>query len=90
MDSFEWIDETLDFDVLVAGHGVLGTKATFREARQYFLDLVAAVRAGRAAGLPDDSAELAEYVRAALQPTYGEWTHFDQRVAANTAAIIRY
>jgi glyoxylase-like metal-dependent hydrolase (beta-lactamase superfamily II) len=90
VDSFQWIDQTVDFDVLVAGHGVLGTRDTFREARQYFLDLVAAVRAARAAGLVDESDAMAAYVHDALAPTYGAWGHFDDRVGPNAAAIVRY
>jgi glyoxylase-like metal-dependent hydrolase (beta-lactamase superfamily II) len=89
VDSFTWIDENLDFDVLVAGHGVLGTKATFLQARQYFLDLVAAVRAARAAGLEDGSDEMVTFVRTQLAPTYGSWAHFDERIAANVGGIIR-
>lgn len=90
IEGFRWIEENLDFDVLVAGHGGLGTKDTFRQAREYFQELIGSVRAARATGLEDNSSEMVTYVREALDPRYGAWTNFDRRIDANVAAVIRH
>jgi len=90
IESFTWIYDTLDFDVLAAGHGPLGTKETFLEARGYFEDYMAAIRAARAAGLVDNSPEMVSYVRDALTPKYGSWNRFDDRVEQSVAGLIRY
>jgi len=50
-----WIDsiktvEAMDFDILIPGHGPVGTKADAADHRQYFEDLVAAVQLGMDAG----------------------------------------
>jgi glyoxylase-like metal-dependent hydrolase (beta-lactamase superfamily II) len=83
-----WIENNLDFDVLVAGHGALGSMATVREMRTYIEELIAAVRAAQAQALADDSVDVADTVRAALAPRYGTWEHFE-RLDRNVAAVLR-
>jgi hypothetical protein len=73
-----WIESNLDFDLLVAGHGPLGSMDTVRETRAFVEDLIAAVRAAQAAGLADDSDEMHAAVRAALTPRYGDWRGFNR------------
>jgi glyoxylase-like metal-dependent hydrolase (beta-lactamase superfamily II) len=83
-----WIENNLDFDVLVAGHGALGNMDTVRELRTYLEDLIAAVRTARAQAIADDSTDVVEAVRAALAPRYSGWEHFD-RLDRNVAAVLR-
>jgi glyoxylase-like metal-dependent hydrolase (beta-lactamase superfamily II) len=83
-----WIENNLDFDVLVAGHGPLGSMDTVRETRAYVEDLTTAVRAAQAAGLADDSDEMHAAVRAALSPRYGSWRGFN-RLPASVRAVLR-
>jgi len=90
IESFRWIESSLDFDTLVAGHGIIGTKDSFRQAREYFESLMAAVTAARTAGLEDNSPEMVAFVQARLAPTYNDWAHFDERIAANVGGVIRY
>jgi glyoxylase-like metal-dependent hydrolase (beta-lactamase superfamily II) len=89
-ESFDWIYANLDFDTLTAGHGPIGTKETFREARAYFADFMAALRAARAAGLADNSPEMVAYVHDALAPSYGTWARFEDRVAPSITNLLRY
>jgi glyoxylase-like metal-dependent hydrolase (beta-lactamase superfamily II) len=62
--------EGMDFDILVPGHGKVGTRADVAEHRQYVEDLYAAVRAGARAGksLDDMKAEIA----------LDKYSHFNQ------------
>jgi glyoxylase-like metal-dependent hydrolase (beta-lactamase superfamily II) len=83
-----WIEDNLDFDLLVAGHGALGSMDTVRELRTYLEELVAAVRAAQAQAVADDATDVAAAVRAALAPRYGAWEHFD-RLDRNVAAVLR-
>jgi glyoxylase-like metal-dependent hydrolase (beta-lactamase superfamily II) len=83
-----WIEDHLDFDVLVAGHGAVGSMDTVRELRMYLEDLVAAVRAAQTQAVADDATDVATAVRAALAPRYGAWEHFD-RLDRNVAAVLR-
>ncbi len=83
-----WIEDNLDFDVLVAGHSPLGTMATVRELRGFIEDLGAAVRTARAGGLEDNSTAMVDAVRAELEPRYGTWEGF-QRLAGGVEAVIR-
>ncbi len=84
----QWIEDHLDFDVLVAGHGPIGSMDTVRALRAYLEDLVAAVRAAQAQALADDTTDVVGAVRAALAPRYGAWEHFD-RLERNVAAVLR-
>ena len=87
--SLRWIEEHLDFDILAPGHGPLGTRDTVREVREYTEDLVAAIRAARAQGLPDNSEAMVAAVRAALAPRYGSWAQFDAWLPLNIQGVIR-
>jgi glyoxylase-like metal-dependent hydrolase (beta-lactamase superfamily II) len=89
IESLDWVEQNLDFDVLVAGHGPLGSKDTFREMRDFFTDLMVAIRAAQAAGLTDDSPEMLAEVRAELAPRYGGWLNFDSRLRGNVAGVLR-
>jgi hypothetical protein len=88
MAYLRWIENNLDFDVLVAGHGPLGSMDTVRETRAYIEDLMAAVRAARAAGLADDSDEMQAMVRDTLSPRYGDWRGFN-RLPRSIQAVLR-
>lgn len=87
--SLRWIEEHLDFDILAPGHGQLGTRDTVREVREYTEDLVAAIRAAQAQGLPDNSEAMGAAVRAALAPRYGSWAQFDAWLPLNIQGVIR-
>jgi glyoxylase-like metal-dependent hydrolase (beta-lactamase superfamily II) len=87
--AMRWIENNVDFDVLVAGHGPLGNMDTVRQLRGYIEDLMAAIRAAQARGVIDTSSEMVAEVRAALAPRYGAWDGFDRRLGGNVAAVIR-
>ena len=87
--AMRWIEDNLDFDVLVAGHGPLGSKDTVRELREYLEDLIRAVQAARARGLADGSDAMLAAVRAELAPRYAAWQGFERRLASNVAAVIQ-
>jgi glyoxylase-like metal-dependent hydrolase (beta-lactamase superfamily II) len=88
--SLTWIDENLDFDTLVIGHPpVTGTKADVAEMRGYAQDLIAAVTDARAQGLADNSPEMIDFVRAALEPAYGTWANFEEWLPLNIEGLIR-
>lgn len=70
LQSLQWIENNLFFDVLVPGHGALGSKETVRQMRQYFIDLMDAIRTARSRGLADNSAEMTASVRSAMAPNY--------------------
>ena len=88
--SLTWVEENLDFDTLVIGHPpVVGTKADVGEIRGYAEDLIAAVEAAQAEGLADNSPEMLESVRAALEPDYGTWANFEEWLPLNIEGLIR-
>jgi glyoxylase-like metal-dependent hydrolase (beta-lactamase superfamily II) len=88
--SLNWIDENLDFDTLVIGHPpVSGTKADVGEIRSYAEDLIAAVQDAQAQGLADNSPEMIEAVRAALEPEYGDWANFEEWLPLNIEGLLR-
>jgi len=89
IDSLAWIEQNLDFDVLVPGHGMLGTKDHVRQVREYFQELIAAVQAARAAGLADNSPEMTDSVRAALAPKYETWANWESQLPENIEGIVR-
>lgn len=89
VESLRWIEDNLDFDVLVPGHGTFGTKQTVTEVREYLLDLMAAIRAARSQGLADNSEQMVASVRAALMPKYGTWASFGPYLPENIEGIIR-
>jgi glyoxylase-like metal-dependent hydrolase (beta-lactamase superfamily II) len=88
--SLRWIEENLDFDILVPGHPPLpGTKADVTEMRNYLEDLIAAVRAAQDQGLADNSPEMVEAVRTELEPTYGSWGMFAEWLPLNIEGLLR-
>ena len=85
-----WLQDDLDFDMLISGHAtpsMVATKADVAEQRQYYLDLTDAIEAARAGGAPDASPAMLEAVRARLAPTYGEWRRFPD-LALNIEGMI--
>jgi hypothetical protein len=86
----EWIKsyrtvESLDFDVLVTGHGVpLLDKTAVRETREYFEYLRDEVSAGMAAGRT--LAELKDSVRL---ERYRDWANFERLRSYNVEAAYR-
>jgi glyoxylase-like metal-dependent hydrolase (beta-lactamase superfamily II) len=90
VESLRWIEENLDFDVLVPGHPPLpGTKANVAGVREYLEDLMGAVRAAQDQGLADNSPEMSEAVRAELEPTYGSWGMFAEWLPLNIEGLLR-
>jgi len=93
-DFLDWVDRTYEFDTFLSGHGpqanIMGTRQDLRDHRQYYLDLVAAVRDARAAGLADNSEEMVAAVRAALAPQYSTWTNFQNGLAGNIKGAVRW
>ena len=93
-EFLERVDQSFDFDVFLSGHGpqanVLGSRQDLRDHRQYFLDLMAAVREARAAGHADNSEEMVAAVRSTLEPRYGTWANFQNGLAANISGVLRW
>ena len=90
IESLRWIDENLNFATLVPGHPpVPGTKENVAQVRGYIEDLIAAVRAAQAEGLADNSPEMVESVRTALEPKYGTWNNFDEWLPLNVEGLLR-
>jgi hypothetical protein len=87
--SLKWVEDNLDFDTLVSGHGLLGTKADVPAYRGYFEELIAAVRAARASGMPDNSPAMVDSVRTALSPKYSQWANFGPYLPENIQGITR-
>jgi glyoxylase-like metal-dependent hydrolase (beta-lactamase superfamily II) len=82
----EWIKsyrtvEALDFDILAPGHGSLFDRAAVTETRRYFEDLVAAVSAGMAAGIP-----LEELKETILLEAYQDWENYERLRPRNVEA----
>jgi glyoxylase-like metal-dependent hydrolase (beta-lactamase superfamily II) len=89
LQSLQWIENNLVFDVLVPGHGRLGTKDTVREVREYFVDLIGAIRAARGRGLADNSADMVASVRSAMAPKYESWENYGPYLPENIQGVIR-
>jgi glyoxylase-like metal-dependent hydrolase (beta-lactamase superfamily II) len=92
-ERLQWIAENLDFDVLISGHAspqMTGTRTDALEARQYLLDLSAALAAAQGAGHADSSPEMVAAVKAALAPKYGAWRRFDDFLPLNVEGMIRW
>jgi glyoxylase-like metal-dependent hydrolase (beta-lactamase superfamily II) len=90
VESLRWIEENLDFDVLVPGHPPLpGTKANVTGVREYLEDLMAAVRDAQDQGLSDNSPEMIEAVRTKLEPAYGSWGMFAEWLPLNIEGLLR-
>jgi glyoxylase-like metal-dependent hydrolase (beta-lactamase superfamily II) len=90
IESLRWVEENLDFDVLVPGHPPLpGTKANVTQVREYLQDLMAAVRGAQDQGLADNSPEMIEAVRTELEPAYGSWGMFAEWLPLNIEGLLR-
>jgi glyoxylase-like metal-dependent hydrolase (beta-lactamase superfamily II) len=90
IESLRWIEENLDFDILVPGHPPLpGTKANVTAVREYLEDLMAAVHAAQDQGLADNSPEMVEAVRTELEPAYGSWGMFSEWLPLNIEGLLR-
>ncbi len=87
--SLRWVEERLDFDVLVPSHGPIASKDAVRESREYAEDLVAAIRTAQVRGLADNSPEMVAAVRAELAPRYGTWANFDAYLPLNVQGMLR-
>ncbi len=95
-DSYidEWIEslrmvEAMDFDVLVPGHGRVGTKEAATQMREYLTELIASIRAARGRGLADNSEGMVAAVRADLAPKYSTWDSFGPYLPENIQGITR-
>ncbi len=89
IESLRWIEQNLDFDVLVPGHGTPGTRDNVRQVREYLQDLMAAIHAVRQRGLADNSTDMIDAVRAELAPKYGQWGNFGPWLPENVEGVIR-
>jgi glyoxylase-like metal-dependent hydrolase (beta-lactamase superfamily II) len=93
VERLQWLEDKLDFDVIVSGHAtpqMSGTKSDVAEQRGYYRDLSDAIAAARAAGLADGSAEMTTLVAAILHPKYGAWRRFDEFLALNIRGMIAW
>lgn len=93
VDRLQWIHDNLDFDVLVSGHDspqMTGTRVDVLEQRQYYLDLSDAIAAAQGAGAADNSEQMLQSVRAALEPSYGRWRRFDEFLALNVQGVLNW
>lgn len=89
VESLRWIERNLDFDLLVPGHGPLGSKDNVRLVREYIEDLMFWVRTARGQGLADNSPQMVAMVRDALAPKYRSWAMFEEHLPENIAGLIR-
>lgn len=93
VERLQWLEDKLDFDVVVSGHAapqMSGTKHDVAEQRGYYRDLSEAIATARAAGLPDGSPEMTTLVGAILHPKYGAWRRFDEFLALNIRGLIAW
>jgi glyoxylase-like metal-dependent hydrolase (beta-lactamase superfamily II) len=93
VERFQWIEDALDFDVIVSGHAtpqMSGTKQDVVEQRRYYGDLSDAIATARAAGLADGSSAMTTLVRSLLHPKYGAWRRLDEFLALNIEGMIAW
>jgi hypothetical protein len=93
-EHLQYMADNFDFDALLWGHGagpiLVGTKQDPLDHRQYYIDLMEAVSAARAAGHPDNSEAMVGAVRTALAPKYSTWGNFPNGLAGNVAGVVRW
>ena len=92
-ERLRWIEEKLDFDVIVSGHAtpqMTGGKQDVVEQRRYYGDLAGAIAAAQAAGLADAAPDMTARVRSILAPKYGAWRRFDEFLALNIEGMIAW
>jgi glyoxylase-like metal-dependent hydrolase (beta-lactamase superfamily II) len=83
MESLKRV-EAMDFDLLVPGHGPLGTKDDVRAYRGYMEDLYTAVRDASRAGKSVD--EMKQTIRL---DKYKAWTRYDEFLPLNIEGMYR-
>src|SRR6266581_239247 len=91
VERLKWLDDNLEFDILVSGHAtpqMTGNKEDVPQQRQYYVDLSEAIAAAKAKGCADNSAEMTAAVRGSLAPRYGSWRRFDEFLALNIEGVI--
>jgi glyoxylase-like metal-dependent hydrolase (beta-lactamase superfamily II) len=92
-ERLKWIEDTLDFDIIVSGHVLPqlgGTRQDVADVRAYYRDLGDAIATARAVGLTDASPEMTTLVRGLLHGTYGAWRRFDEFLALNIQGMIAW
>ena len=93
VERFRWIEEHLDFDVILSGHAtpqMTGTKQDVVEQRRYHEDLAGAIATARALGLADGSPEMTTLVRSIMHGRYGTWRRFDEFLSLNIEGMIAW
>ena len=94
VEHIQYLLDRYDFDVFLWGHGAmpitLGTRQDMAEHRQFYLDLMDAVRAARAAGHPDNPEAMLAAVRTTLAPKYSAWANFPGGLTQNVSGVIRW
>ena len=94
VEHIQYLLDRFDFDTFLWGHGAMpimvGTRQDMADHRQFYLDLMDAVRAARTAGHPDNSEAMLGAVRTALAPKYATWANFPGGLTQNVAGVIRW
>jgi glyoxylase-like metal-dependent hydrolase (beta-lactamase superfamily II) len=86
----EWMDqvrevEALDFEILVGGHGPVGTKQDVTDGLAYLEEMQAAVLKGLNAGKSVD-----ELARTITMDEYKDWINYDEWRELNVRGMARY
>lgn len=87
--GLERVDAELDFDLLVPGHTQTGPKRLVLELRDYWLELMGAVRDAQVAGFAGNLPETVAFVRERLAPRYSSWGSFEEYLPLNIDGLIR-
>lgn len=87
--GLERLNAELEFDTLVPGHTPPAPKSNVLAVRDYFVDLMRAIRAAQERGLADNSPEMVAFVREQLAPAYSTWSMFEESLPLNIQGIIR-
>jgi len=94
VDHLQYLLDRYDFDTLLWGHGaspiLVGTRQDMADHRQYYIDLMDAVRAARSEGHTDNSEAMLGAVRTALAPKYSTWGSFPAGLTQNVAGVLRW
>ena len=82
-----WIEASrtlaeLDFDVVIPGHGIMGTKEDMTAYVRYFEELGAGVAAGVAEGK-----SISEIQEVLMMEPYKEWNRYDTNRTAHIAQV---
>lgn len=75
--------EALDFDILLPGHAMTGTKADATEARAYLEELRAKVQAEIDAGKTDE-----EIIASVKMPDYADWANYEEWLPLNIEGVL--